>query len=229
MQAPSGAPKPSIFSTLAFQAFSLPGKARKAPGWSLEDEDEEEESVPAAPVLTNVMSGGVEETKQSSQQHSQEDEDEVDPLDAFMQNLDQDGVVPQETMGSAFAAGDKAAKAPVVTNNVITLEDLMKGKMRYIICQWQNGVILIRMVVFRVHYPGNKPKKEDWESETEPEDNSVGGYDEDSEDEEKLERDRIEFFKELRRKQEEMEEAQKKSERSKNVCRRRVTEIIRSL
>ena len=118
-----------MLSNLAMQAFSLPGKARKA-GWSLEDEDDEEPPV-AAPELSSMLSGGVEETKQSSQMESQEDEDdEVDPLDAFMQNLDQDGVVPQETMGSAFGAGDRRTPAPSshFTSNTISLADLMKGE-----------------------------------------------------------------------------------------------------
>ena len=68
-----------------------------------------------------------------------------------------------------------------------------------------------------VDLSGGKPRKEEWESETEPEDGSVGGFDDESEDEEKLERERIEFFEELRRKQREMEEANEKAERLKNV------------
>lgn len=101
------------------------------------------------------------------------DDDEADPLEAFMTELDaNEEIVPQESINAISTMGLQGLPSQVQVSNTISMEDIMSLSREYKTTDDREG--------------------EGWESDVA---SDVGA---EEEDEETLERDRIEFMKAMK-------------------------------
>lgn len=152
-------------------------KAHQAKSWSFEDEgdDDDEDDMVPPPDTPSALSLGHQSSIGDSRMDEEEDDKDIDPLDAFMTSLESDGAkVPQAEMYGAFGAGDETKKGngfDPLGSTTITAEELLGGA-------------------------ASKSAKAGWESDTDMEDDNE--EEEEELDEEKLEQDRLAFLAALR-------------------------------